>query len=199
MRTGRMHDNPFRGIPALRERHVEEIVYLTPGERDAVLAAAADVPDGLAVWIALYAGLRRGEISLCGWRDLSLDAGNVVVPRSKTGRRRVVPLATALADHVRCLRPGRPDAYILPWRTGGHRWQWGARKLRSALTAACPAIPEERIRWNAFRHTFGSLLAQAGVSLDKVTAWMGNSPAVCRRHYAESIPRDRRDEEIDLL
>jgi integrase len=57
----------------------------------------------------------------------------------------------------------------------------------------------ERIGWNSFRHTFGSLLAQSGVSLDKISAWMGNTPEVCRRHYAQFIPRDRRDEEIDKL
>ena len=56
-----------------------------------------------------------------------------------------------------------------------------------------------RIGWNPFRHTFGSLLAQGGVSLDKISAWMGNTPEVCRRHYAQFIPRDRRDGEIDKL
>lgn len=56
-----------------------------------------------------------------------------------------------------------------------------------------------RIGWNSFRHTFGSLLAQAGVGLDKISAWMGNTPEVCRRHYAQFIPRDRRDGEIDKL
>ena len=57
----------------------------------------------------------------------------------------------------------------------------------------------ERIGWNAFRHTFGSLLAQSGVSIDKISAWMGNTPEVCRRHYAQFIPRDKRDSEIDNL
>lgn len=57
----------------------------------------------------------------------------------------------------------------------------------------------DRIGWNSFRHTFGSLLAQGGVSLDKISAWMGNTPEVCRRHYAQFIPRDRRDGEIDKL
>ena len=46
---------------------------------------------------------------------------------------------------------------------------------------------------------FGSLLAQDGVSIDKISAWMGNTPEVCRRHYAQFVPRDRRDEDIDRL
>ncbi len=62
-----------------------------------------------------------------------------------------------------------------------------------------PFLPAERIGWNAFRHTFGSLLAQAGVSLDKITSWMGNTPDVCRRHYAQFVPRDSHDEDIEKL
>ncbi len=57
----------------------------------------------------------------------------------------------------------------------------------------------QRIGWNSFRHTFGSLLAQNGVSIDKISSWMGNTPEVCRRHYAQFVPRDRRDHEIDRL
>lgn len=58
-------------------------------------------------------------------------------------------------------------------------------------------IPAERIGWNAFRHTFATLRAQAGVSLDKITSWMGNTPDVCRKHYAQFMPRDSHDEDID--
>ncbi len=42
------------------------------------------------------------------------------------------------------------------------------------------------------------MLVQAGGSIDKVAAWLGNTPYMCSRHYVEFIPRDRHDEEIDL-
>ncbi len=58
-------------------------------------------------------------------------------------------------------------------------------------------LPAERIGWNAWRHTFATLRVQAGVSLDKISAWMGNTPEVCKKHYAEFIPRDSHDEDID--
>lgn len=60
-----------------------------------------------------------------------------------------------------------------------------------------PWLPAERVGWNAWRHTFASLRVQAGVSLDKVSAWMGNSYAVCRKHYAQFMPRDEGDADID--
>jgi site-specific recombinase XerD len=44
--------------------------------------------------------------------------------------------------------------------------------------------------WSAldFRHTFGSQVAMKGESLYKVSALMGNSPEICRRHYAALLP-----------
>lgn len=39
-----------------------------------------------------------------------------------------------------------------------------------------------------FRHTFGSQLAMKGESLYKISKLMGNSPEICRRHYAALIP-----------
>lgn len=62
-----------------------------------------------------------------------------------------------------------------------------------------PWIPAERIGWNVFRHTFGSILAQRNVGLDKISSWMGNTQEVCRRHYAQFVPRDSKDMDIDLL
>lgn len=39
-----------------------------------------------------------------------------------------------------------------------------------------------------YRHTFGSQLAMKGESLYKISALMGNSPEICRRHYAALLP-----------
>ncbi len=44
-----------------------------------------------------------------------------------------------------------------------------------------------------YRHTFGSQLAQAGVSLYKISTLMGNSPDICRKHYAALIPEQLAD------
>jgi len=203
VRTGALAGNPFAGLHQLREHPPEEIVYLTSEERDVVLEAARGLPAGVAVWLALWVGLRRGEVAQCQWAHVDLERGRLVVVKSKTGRRRTVPLAAPLAEFLAPLRPstgsGRGGGRVVPWPAGQAQWEHRSRRALVALAAACPTVPEERIRWNVFRHTFGSLLAQAGVGLDKISAWMGNSPAVCRRHYAEFVPRDRRDEDIDLL
>ena len=45
-------------------------------------------------------------------------------------------------------------------------------------------------RWTPlhYRHTFGSQLAMKGITLYKISKLMGNSPEICRKHYAALLP-----------
>ncbi|HUW30336.1 MAG TPA: hypothetical protein VM223_01855, partial [Planctomycetota bacterium] len=54
---------------------------------------------------------------------------------------------------------------------------------------------EHGLDWSCldFRHTFGSHLAQKGESLYKIAELMGNSPEICRRHYAALVPEKMYD------
>jgi site-specific recombinase XerD len=51
------------------------------------------------------------------------------------------------------------------------------------------------LEWSCldFRHTFGSHLAQKGESLYKIAELLGNSPEICRRHYAALMPEKMRE------
>ena len=87
----------------------------------------------------------------------------------------------------------------LPSRSKEYKTLKQAYDTAKKKRAASIETALERLGWNPWRHTFGSLLAQSGVSIDKISAWLGNTPEVCRRHYAQFIPRDRKDREIDKL
>lgn len=73
-------------------------------------------------------------------------------------------------------------------------WKTARKKKQSELRHELKCIG-----WNPFRHTYASLLVQGGVEIDTVSHWMGNTPEVCRRYYAQFIPRDKRDDRIDIL
>ena len=49
---------------------------------------------------------------------------------------------------------------------------------------------DNKVIWTCldYRHTFGSQLAMKGESLFKISSLMGNSPEICRRHYAALVP-----------
>src|SRR5207245_2484659 len=62
-----------------------------------------------------------------------------------------------------------------------------ARRVESALERA--EIPHSKgTMFNLFRHTFGSRLAEAGVSFGVIARIMGNSAAIAERHYIRFSP-----------
>lgn len=194
IRTGRASVNPFAGIKQVRESRPIVITYCTASERKTIIdaARASGRPEWLAVPIALYAGLRRGEIAGLLWSDIRRQEGHIVVQKTKTGRARLVPLHRDLI----ALLPADGKGYAVDIPKSQNRSMYLElllRHLRPMLPTGTPC------GWNIFRHTFGSLLAQSGVPIDKICAWMGNTPQVCRAHYAQFVPRDGKDADIDKM
>lgn len=197
LRDRRLRANPFEGIAALREPEIASIVHLNRKQRDAVLRASAGLDDGLAVHLALELGLRRGEIALADWAHVDLARQKLSVPLTKTRRPRTVPICARMARRLRRVPMRRRRGRLVAWPADLERWRWRARGLLADLAAACPGVEAGLLRWNVFRHTFASLLAQEGVSIYKIAMWLGNSVEVCRRHYAGLSPEH--DTDIDRL
>ena len=198
MRLGHARSNPFQHARILAEGDRGDIVHFDAKERDAVLKAADGLPDGVALWLALYAGLRRGEIAGCKWADVSLDRRKLVVPRSKTFRRRTIDLAAPLVKRLSKTPEARRRGRVVPWPAGDQAWKYRAGLLlRSVAGALTEGVGADKIAWNVFRHTFASLLVQGGVSIYKVASWMGNGVAICQRHYASMSPEF--DSDIDRM
>ena len=113
----------------------------------------------------------------------------------KTRRHRAVPISQALRGHLDRYTPPASDPtagggwyFPSPWGT----W-WDPDNFSADLR---DANREARRAWTCldYRHTFGSQLAQKGVSLYKISELMGNSPEICRRHYAALAPEALIDE-----
>lgn len=195
----RRYPNPAAAVERRREA-TPVITWLTQEQIDQQLQVLAPHP-GLRAIVAvlIYAGLRREEALWLTVDDVDLPrrllhvraktaAGEYWQP--KTGRNRVVPISTALAEILSGHTPRRTGAWYFP-SPRGLRWNPDnfSQDLREINEAA-------GLKWTClhFRHTFGSHLAQKGESLYKISTLMGNSPEICRRHYAALIPADMREE-----
>lgn len=158
-------DAKLRKPAPKNERHV----YLTADQiRDLIIA----VPEGRVVerrviLLACLTGLRKGEL-------LALDPSNIQGGRiilrpgqTKSGKARVVPL------------PNDADDLIgeLPFSTTEH-------KLRMAFEDARKAVGRNDLRFHDLRHTYASLLAEAGEVLTTVQALLGHSSLIVTSRYA---------------
>ncbi|MCP4249301.1 MAG: site-specific integrase [bacterium] len=187
------YPNPADGVERQSEP-APEIRFLTLEQIDEqleVLEPCTAMRAMVAVYV--YAGLRREEALWLTSDDVNLGKGLLHVRaktldgefwQPKTKRNRAVPISNALAEVLAEYQPRPGSVWFFP-SPRGRRWDPDnfSQDLRKANTAA--GLP-----WTCldFRHTFGSQLAQKGESLFKIATLMGNSPEICRRHYAALVP-----------
>ena len=183
-------------VDSVRPRKLlaHDIRFLNPEQIKGQLEAVKDESAlHAAVAILIYAGLRREEALWLTREDLDHRAGLIRIRaktingefwQPKTGRNRAVPISIALAAILDKYKPSAAGPWLLPSPEGA-RWDPDNFSHKLADENAKAKLP-----WTCldFRHTFGSMLAQRGISLYKISAMMGNSPEICRRHYAALIP-----------
>ncbi|MBJ6724400.1 tyrosine-type recombinase/integrase [Geomesophilobacter sediminis] len=198
--------NPVDAV-AVREVKPVPISYLSMKEIRQQLEALAKLPVLQAmVAILIYAGLRREEllwlrtcdIVKCGESFRILVRAKIVDGvywRPKNKKDRYVPVSPTLLPYLERLLPKDSEDRWLFATPTGQRWDRDnfSTMLRDANQEAARKQAEEGQApmpiWSCldFRHTFGTMLASRGVSLYIVAEWMGNSPDVCRKHYAALV------------
>lgn len=166
---------PFK-IHTLRER------YLTPAEARRLMRELerSSRPEAAALRLLLLTGARKSEILQARWENVRLDLRLLIVPLSKSGKPRHIPLSDEARKIIRTI-PHRADC---PWLFPGHAqggpltdiyvfWNGLRRKLR--LTD---------VRIHDLRHTFASFLVNAGHSLYEVQKLLGHSDPRTTMRYA---------------
>lgn len=186
-----MVDRRHEGAPNIR--------FLMMAEVERQLEVLENEPTLQAIVATyIYAGLRREEALWLTVNDVDLERRLIYVRakdingefwQPKTKRNRVVPISSALQKILSDYSPKRECPWYFP-STRGKRWDPDnfSQDLREINK-------QHDLKWSCldFRHTFGSQLAQKGESLYKIAELMGNSPEICRRHYAALIPEKMHD------
>jgi integrase len=189
--------NPAAKVKRYQER-APEIRFLTLEQIDHQLEVLAnEVVIHAMVATYIYAGLRREEALWLTIEDVDFHMGRhgTIAVRAKlvdgefwepkTKVNRIVPVSRALRTHLdRYLETFTPGYWFFPSPRGK---RWHPDNFSEALRAS---NKEAGLAWSCldFRHTFGSQLAMKGESLYKIATLMGNSPEVCRKHYAALMP-----------
>ncbi|MFT3786033.1 MAG: tyrosine-type recombinase/integrase [Tepidisphaeraceae bacterium] len=185
--------NPVSLVKRYKER-APEIRFLTLQQIDEQLRALTDKPQLRAMVATLiYAGLRREELLWLCAEDVDYNQGSYGMIRiraktiegaswqPKTKSNRVVPISSTLRVHLDAYHvQSRRDRWLFP---SPSEKRYDIDNFSADLRAANAGAS---LNWTCldYRHTFGSQLAIKGESLYKIAMLMGNSPAICQRHYA---------------
>lgn len=207
--AGHLHTDPTDGVkvPRGRQGRTEDAwTYLTPAEIAAV-ESCATIPDPeRAIYtVAIYTGLRQGELWALRWEDVTLTGARpeITVRAShegptKSGKVRRVPLLPqALAALARL--PGARTGLVFLGQTGGQRTKRDDGRWAPARRAGGPingyrlrAGIVRRVRFHDLRHTCASHLVMGTwlppMALVEVAQWLGHSSVSVTERYAHLCP-----------
>lgn len=171
----------------------------------------------VAAFIALYTGLRAGEVCGLRWgdvegarlwvrRSVGRDGGSVYLKASKTDRVRDVAVPSGLAEELgrwRAVR-GEPPAghYVLggsePQRPDSVGKMWAKLAKRLGVVGS----EGRRCTFHDLRHTWATMAVAAGVDVKTVASNLGHANAAMTLNvYASADPDAKRRcaEVIDAL
>ena len=176
--------------------------HLSQEEIHALLSTAQKVSESRfypMIATAIYAGLRLGELLALEWADIEFEQRRIMVKdkpklglRTKSGKFRTVPLNNQLQAILEPMK--QPTGFcFFPAKRVRYSTSNFNRQFKRIIEKA--GLPTET-NWLTLRRTFGSQLAQAGVSIFKIQKWMGHSdPRITMEHYAHLSPEY--DEDIN--
>lgn len=191
---GMRADNPasgfYRRLETERERFLsaEEITRLA-----AALDAAEDQRAASIVRMAMLTGARLGEIRAARFEHFDLHLGVWTKPAATTKQRRVhrVVISSDAADLVRLRRAAVPPG--CPWLFPGDVLDAAGAptqpvtEIRRFWRAIQAAAELPGVRVHDLRHTFASLLASGGLSLEMIGKLLGHTQTRTTMRYAHLV------------
>lgn len=167
--------------------------WLTRREAAALLAAARNGDAStrpylpLFVLIGLYTGARHEAILSLRWPQV--DLARRLIDFNEPGRERtskgrpVLPIPRRLLGFLRLARKRGTDlGYVI------HRDGRRVAKMKRSFRTACDRAGLGDVTPHVLRHTCGTWMAQAGVSLSEIAGWLGHTDAETTRLYAHHHP-----------
>lgn len=205
---GYLESNPAWGVKQQQE-NPPEFDFLREEEIDSLIEQAAPHLKTLFT-LAIYTGMRRGELFKLEWRDVDFSKGEkgmITVRDTKNRDTRYIPMNNmsreALQRHPKRIlvetdekgKVTRRECPLVFSSQDGGPFKWLDTGFKGALERAGIT---RYIRFHDLRHTFASHLTMKGVDLRTVAKLMGHRDIKMTMRYAHLGP-DHLQAAIDVL
>ncbi|MDQ3621321.1 MAG: site-specific integrase [Verrucomicrobiota bacterium] len=201
--------NPFAELELGKIDQPARVVFCTKAQRNELIKAEKD-DDLQFIFLAGFdAGLRKNEIieARVFFFDMNGHAThlqNTATLRLKDNEARTIPMTKRFRRFLgRYLKGKKPNDFALKpdveHGKGTYRYDFhrpfndfldAVDENGDSLGRRTMTFNGQRITAHVMRHTFASLLVQAGVSVYKVARWLGDGVAVVEDHYGHLAPKD---------
>ena len=180
----------------------------TTEEIDRFLRAAADEGELVQALyaMAIFTGLRAGELGGLQWGDVNFEQRLITVQRSfdgptKAGDVRYVPILDALLPILRTWRLRHPGDMVFTNRDGGPLLPSGRvyqevlhRVLAAAGLISSSKTKKRYVTFHDLRHTFASHWVMRGGDIFKLQKILGHKSIAMTMRYAHMAPQAFRED-----
>jgi integrase len=168
-------------LPKVNNKKTED---LTGEQLNALLEAIEHDPNLQAanfMKMALFTGMRRGELFKLQWQDLDFERGFIHIRDPKGGPDQKIPMNQA-ARELLTNHPNAGSPYVFPGRGGKQRIDINKQVTRIKKAAGLP--PDFRAL-HGLRHVYASMLASSGqVDLYTLQKLLTHKSAAMTQRYA---------------
>ena len=108
--------------------------------------------------LALFTGMRRGELFKLQWKDIDFDNGFINIRDPKGGKDQIIPMSQAARELLESHEKGN-SSFVFPGQGGKHRVtaQKGTNRIKKRA-----GLPRNFRPLHGLRHVFASQLASSG-------------------------------------
>lgn len=192
-------DNPVRKVK--RPEYDNRKTRFFSHEQAEELLAYLEKPSTMTVHdqtiMGLYSGMRFSEISNLKWTDINFDTGLIEIRNTKTSLNRQAYITEPIEQMLkrRDAAPKKDPVHVFRSLLGGNQRHVSSTFYRALVelgfnTQGLARI--DRLDFHSTRHTFGSWLAQEGISLYEISELMGHQDITQTRRYAKLLPETKR-------
>lgn len=146
-------------LPRINNERTED---LTPEQMKKLFQAMDEDPHpyaGKLMKMALFTGMRSGELCRLEWRDIDFEKGFIAIREPKAGKDKKIPLNEAARSLFEKI-PRMPNSvFVFPAEDGSQRQGIidQARRIRDKA-----GLPKDFRPLHGLRHVFASTLASSG-------------------------------------
>ena len=177
------------------ENHKTE--YLSEYQLNKLLDVLDEEPDIQArnlVRLALYSGMRRGELFALKWSDIDFDKKVIFIKSSTDSQYAKIPLnemaEMVLSDHI---FTKKSSEYVFPGRNGRKRTECKLPLIRIRKKAE---LPNDFRILQGLRHVFATNQVLSGkVDLDSLQSLLTLKSSLMTKRYAHLIKNQKKYEE----
>ena len=145
-------------MPIVNNNKTEDLSSIQLQDLLRAIDQETDIQVANIMKMALYTGMRRGELFRLKWSDIDFEKGFIAINNPKGGIGQKIPLNDS-ARNVLEIHPRTKSIFIFPDKNGNQRYQITREVNRIKKHAG---LPQDFRALHGLRHVYASMLASSG-------------------------------------